>query len=473
MLFNSIAFLFFAFIFTTIYFYLRGQYRLLWILLCSYVFYGWWDYRFLILIAFSTAVDFFIAQYLHRESTVRKRRLLLVVSVCTNLAVLGFFKYCNFFIDSFSLILIHVFGENTHLQTLDIILPVGISFYTFQSMSYTIDVYRNKILPEKNAIMFASYIAFFPQLVAGPIVRARQLLPQFHQDQKFNWNQFTLGFAQVLVGYFKKIVVADSLVIVIDQVFTAPNNFNALNITLGVVLYSFQIYCDFSGYSDIAIGFARMLGFEFPVNFRMPYFSRNFSEFWTRWHISLSSWLRDYVYIPLGGNRNGRINTYKNLLITMLLGGLWHGANWKFVFWGFLHGLYLILQRMASPLYQRVNRYLPHIVQIALAMTTTYILTCAAWIFFRSESFTKALEIFHLIFTGDWSLHNLKNKFPLVKSIFVILLLLTCEIAHCKWNFTNVILHHPRLRIFIFATILWTIALLGTFNETAFIYFQF
>ncbi|WP_372364534.1 MBOAT family protein [Candidatus Uabimicrobium sp. HlEnr_7] len=458
-----------------IYFHLRGEDRRWWILLCSYVFYGWWDSRFLLLIAFSTGIDFLIARSLYESSCSNKRRMLLITSICTNLAILSFFKYCNFFIDSASFLMIELFGQHTNVKSLQIILPVGISFYTFQSMSYTIDVYKKKMSPEKNWVIFASYIAFFPQLVAGPIVRAKQLLPQFQQDREFNWQEFTLGFAQILVGYFKKIVVADSLAMVVDQIFTAPNSFNALNIFLGIFLYSFQIYCDFSGYSDIAIGLARMLGFHFPRNFNTPYFSKNFSEFWTRWHISLSSWLRDYLYIPLGGNRYGVVNTCKNLMITMLLGGLWHGANWKFVFWGLLHGIFLILQRFSSPIFNKCCEaiHLPKILRLLFAIFITYLLTCVAWVFFRSDSFSKAINVFYYMFTGNWTFANLKNKFPLVKGIFVVFLLLSCEIIHWKWNFTDIIVRRPFVRILIFAVILWSIALLGSFNETTFIYFQF
>jgi len=347
MVFNSLPFLVFIGIFFPLYFSLRGRFRLWLCLIASYIFYAWWDWRFLSLILTSTLIDYLIGLRLNRETDTTKRQWLLRLSMVMNLGFLGFFKYFNFFVESFQDILLSL-GLEPDLHTLHIILPVGISFYTFQSMSYTIDVYRKEIPVERDFLRFATFIAFFPQLVAGPIVRAKELLPQFAADIKFEWNRFSFGLSQVLWGFFKKVAVADSLAPFVDQCFAAPESFSALHLSLGVFFYAFQIYCDFSGYSDIAIGLARIMGFDFPDNFRTPYFSRNFSEFWTRWHITLSSWLRDYLYIPLGGNRQGTFNTYRNLMLTMLLGGLWHGASWVFVFWGFLHGLYLVGQRLFS-----------------------------------------------------------------------------------------------------------------------------
>ena len=358
MVFNSVAFLVFIGCFFPIYFLLKGNARLLFTLIASYVFYGWWDYRFLILIALSTCIDFYLSVLINNQEDPKRRKAVLAMSIFVNLAFLGFFKYFNFFIDSAN-DLLGLTGYGSGLTPMHIILPVGISFYTFQSMSYTIDVYRRAIRPEPSLLKFATFIGFFPQLVAGPIVRAVDFLPQLQKDHKFNWSNFQVGLAQVLVGFGKKIVIADSLAPFVDGVFAFPGSYTSLVLIIGVVFYSFQIYCDFSGYSDIAIGIARMLGFTFPMNFNLPYFSRSFSEFWERWHISLSSWLRDYLYIPLGGNRGGKFNMYRNLMLTMLLGGLWHGANYTFIVWGLLHGFYLVVQRLITNVKKRLGISFP------------------------------------------------------------------------------------------------------------------
>ena len=308
MLFNSLAFFAFLAIFLPMYFFLKGRFRLWLCLLGSYFFYGFWDYRFLSLILISTLIDYTVGLMLSREESKVRRKRLLVISLIVNLGFLGFFKYFNFFIESFQELVLSM-GTSPSFNTLYIILPVGISFYTFQSMSYTIDVYYKKIPPEPDFLRFATFISFFPQLVAGPIVRASEFLPQFRTDKKFEWDRFNSGTGQMLWGFFKKVVVADSLAPFVDQCFAAPDAFSSSHLLVGVVFYSFQIYCDFSGYSDIAIGLARIMGFDFPQNFRTPYFSKNFSEFWQRWHITLSRWLRDYLYIPLGGNRSGTIGS--------------------------------------------------------------------------------------------------------------------------------------------------------------------
>jgi alginate O-acetyltransferase complex protein AlgI len=297
MIFNSLPFFVFIGIFLPLYFLLKGKARLLLCLIGSYFFYGWWDWRFLSLIVFSTLIDYAVGLKLNKTEEQSKRYRLLLSSMIVNLGFLAFFKYFNFFIGSFAGLLESV-GMNANIHSLNIILPVGISFYTFQSMSYTIDVYKKKIAVEKDFIRFATFISFFPQLVAGPIVRASDFLPQFQKDREFDWDRIIAGTSQILWGFFKKVAVADSLAPFVDQCFDAPGGFSSIHLLIGVVFYSFQIYCDFSGYSDIAIGLARILGFDFPQNFRTPYFSKNFSEFWKRWHISLSSWLQDYLYIP-------------------------------------------------------------------------------------------------------------------------------------------------------------------------------
>ncbi len=475
MIFNSLTFLAFIAIFLPVYFSLKGNARLWLSLIGSYLFYGWWDWRFLSLIAISTLVDYYLGRSMEDENDEKKRRKLLIISMVLNLGFLGFFKYFNFFTDSF-ILLLQNFGMNPSIHTLKIILPVGISFYTFQSMSYTIDVYRKHIPAEKSLLKFSTFVAFWPQLVAGPIVRAADFLPQFHKDHAFDWNRITSGTGRVLWGFFKKCVVADSLAPFVDQIFMEPNSFASVNLVIGVIFYSFQIYCDFSGYSDIAIGFARILGFDFNENFKTPYFSQNFSEFWSRWHISLSSWLRDYLYIPLGGNRNGKLATYKNNMLTMLLGGLWHGANWTFVFWGFLHGLYLIAQRQLGKPFGVIMNGLrfPSALKIGVNIGLTYFFTCVAWIFFRSPNFDTATDVISGIAGMEgFSFVNVMNKFTVMKGVFLIALLLAIEVSDLRMHWNSLAFRNPAFRIAAYATLLLLLAFFGTYGSGAFIYFQF
>ncbi len=453
---------------------------MVWSLLASYIFYGWWDWRFLSLIMISTVMDFYLGSLIGQTENPRRRKQYIILSMIMNLGFLGFFKYFNFFIDSFASML-QGFGLEPSISSLNIILPVGISFYTFQSMSYTIDVYRKHIPVEKSLLKFATFIALFPQLVAGPIVRAADLLPQMDEDKKFNWDNFNSGMGRILWGFFKKVAIADSLAPFVDQCWADPFKFSSLHLSIGVVFYSFQIYCDFSGYSDIAIGLARIMGFHFPENFKTPYFSKSFSEFWSRWHISLSSWLRDYLYIPLGGNRHGKLSTYKNNMVTMLLGGLWHGANWAFVFWGFLHGLYLILQRIITPPWRAIVKVtrMPKFISSAIAIITVYILTNIAWIYFRSgslgdSSFKTANQLLgNILSFEDFTWNGVFNKFQIIKGVIVIGILLIVEISNPRvhWNQTQV--YKPALRMALFAGLIWLIALFGTFSSNSFIYFQF
>ena len=480
MVFNSITFLVFSGIFFPIYFLTKGSLRLWWILIASYVFYGWWDKRFLSLIMISTLMDFSFGRLIGITEDKRKRKLYLGLSMMMNLGFLCFFKYFNFFIDSFKLML-ESFGLHPSMGSLNIILPIGISFYTFQSLSYTIDIYRKEIPVENNLLKFASFIALFPQLVAGPIVRARDLLPKMNDDKPFTWENFNSGLGRILWGFFKKVAVADSLALFVDQSWEMQGRFGSMHLLIAVVFYSFQIYCDFSGYSDIAIGLARIMGYKFPENFRTPYFSKSFSEFWTRWHISLSSWLRDYVYIPLGGNRFGKLSTYKNNMLTMLIGGFWHGANWAFVFWGFLHGLYLILQRIVQPVWKSIGKLtrMPKFMHQGISILVVYLLTLLGWIYFRSGSmgrgsFSIANDIISSILSFDrFSWNDVVNKFQVMKGFLLIAVLLLLEISnpYFKWNFVQ--LERPGIRIALFAGVLWLIALFGTFSANSFIYFQF
>lgn len=472
MLFNSLAFLAFFGFFVVPFFVSRGQARILVALVASYIFYGWWDWRFTSLLALSTAADFWIARRLNMAERPRARKLLLGASLAVNLGLLGTFKYANFFVNS-AVESLNQIGFHVAEKDLGLVLPVGISFYTFQTLSYTIDVYRRKLEPEPNFLRFAAYVAFFPQLVAGPIVRASDFLPQLRADHAFDAERFESGMSLIAWGFVKKVVVADSLSAVVEHRFRVPEAHDSLSLGLGVFCYAFQIYADFSGYSDIAIGTARVLGFEFPENFRQPYFSASFREFWQRWHISLSSWLRDYLYIPLGGNRGGRLLTYRNLMLTMLLGGLWHGANWTFVAWGVLHGSYLIGERWLGPPWERITNALrvPSAARRVLQVLCVFTLTCVAWIFFRAQSIGAGWTILSslLAFKG-FSIAAVQGKFIVAKGLALIAMLVVVDGLLERRKLTRV----PRmLRGLAFVACLWSVAFLGSFSGSQFIYFQF
>lgn len=409
MLFNSIEFVIFLPIVFAIY-WLIGKERIkgqnFFLLLSSYVFYGWWDYRFLALIAFSSIVDFIVGQKLHQTSAKKARKIWLGLSLAVNLGLLGFFKYYNFFVENF-IEAFRFFGQTPEVSTLSIILPVGISFYTFQTLSYTIDIYRKQLKPTRDFVGFMAYVSFFPQLVAGPIERATKLLPQFFEKRTFSYTQGRDGMRQILWGLFKKIVVADTCAIFANDIFTNYADYGTATLIIGALCFTFQIYGDFSGYSDIAIGTAKLFGFNLMTNFRYPYFSRDIAEFWRRWHISLSSWFRDYVYIPLGGSSGTVRRTVLNVFMIFLVSGFWHGANWTFIAWGGLNALYfvpvLLLKRNRKNL-DHVDDYWPGLTNF-LNILLTFSLTVLAWIFFRAESMAHALDYMVGIFSlqgGKW-----------------------------------------------------------------------
>ena len=347
MLFNSLDFALFISVFFILYWFVfkKLKQQNILIVIASYVFYGWWDWRFLSLIIFSSIVDFLVGIGLSRTDDQRKRLFYLLTSILVNLGFLGFFKYYNFFLESF-VGAFSFFGKGINPQGLNIILPVGISFYTFQTLSYTIDVYKRKFRPTTDFGSFFAFVSFFPQLVAGPIERAKNLLPQFYKKRNFDLSKATDGMRQILWGYFMKVVVADRLALYVDVVYNNVEMHNSITLLLATVLFSFQIYCDFAGYSNIAIGTAKIFGFQLMDNFKRPYFATSITDFWRRWHISLSTWFRDYVYIPLGGNRVSKFRHYSNLFITFVISGLWHGANWTFIIWGALHGFYQIAEKI-------------------------------------------------------------------------------------------------------------------------------
>jgi len=476
MIFNSITFLVFISIFIPIYFYLKGKLRLLFVLASSYLFYGWWDWRFLSLIVISTLIDYTVGLKLDTESDPIKRKTLLLISIVANLGILGFFKYFNFFADSL-VILLNAFNIQLSYTTLHIVLPVGISFYTFQSMSYTIDVYYKKIPTERSLLKFSTYIAFFPQLVAGPIVRAKDFIPQLYKDHKPDFNNITRGIDQIMFGFFKKVVVADSISMLVDNAFASPDNYNSLQLVLVSIFYTFQVYCDFSGYSDVAIGLAKVMGFEFPMNFNYPYISKSFKEFWSRWHISLSTWLKDYLYIPLGGNRHGKLKTYRNLFLTMLLGGLWHGAAWNFVIWGSAQGTFLAIEKFIYPYTSKMlafkNKHLILLKNIFL-MLFIYALTVLSFMVFRTHSLENYKIFMSKIFIDvDYSLSNLVNKFWIIKDIMIIILLIGAEILYKHSTIKQLIENKIIYRAIYYSTVMIIILFLGTFSSNQFIYFQF
>ena len=392
MIFTEFRFLIFFAIVYAVYWTLHSnRWRKVWILVCSYAFYGAWDWRFLSLIIGSTLVDYVVGRklYQHQGEPNIKRRWLMV-SLAVNLGALAFFKYANFFADS-AVGLFSWLGLPVNQVTLGIVLPVGISFYTFQTLSYSLDIYAGKLKPRESLLDLATFVAFFPQLVAGPIVRASDFLPQLDSLRSFGQVNLRSCLTLFLVGFFKKACISNNLAPIVDQYFSAPDTYTALSSWIAVLSYTVQIYCDFSGYSDMAIACAGLLGYNLCINFNFPYFASSITDFWRRWHISLSTWLKDYLYIPLGGNRGSTLFTYRNLMLTMVLGGLWHGAAWTFVIWGFLHGGALIIHKEWSHWAKRI----PTLVKSSAfwGIPLTFYWVCITWVFFRAESFGSAMTV--------------------------------------------------------------------------------
>ena len=481
MFFNSIDFaIFFPIVFVLYWIfskYLTARNAL--ILVASYVFYGWWDWRFLFLIIISSIVDFYVGKTLYKTENKKKRKHLLLISLVVNLGFLVYFKYANFFIESF-VDAFKLFGSNIEVSTLNIILPVGISFYTFQTLSYTIDIYRKQLKPTGNLLAFFSFVAFFPQLVAGPIERASHLLPQFYKTYKFNYNQVKSGLLLMAFGLFKKMVIADRAAVLVNQVYNNPGDYHGYVTIIATVLFAFQIYCDFSGYSDIAIGAARTMGFDLMKNFDSPYFSKSITEFWRRWHISLSTWFRDYVYIPLGGSRNGKYKTYFNLFIVFLVSGLWHGAAMTFVIWGAIHGIFIVVEKALTKIRKKIFTSKKHVLNYVLALPFTFIIVCFAWVFFRANSFKDALLIIKNSFQNgaEANIYNLglvKHEFSLL--VIMIILLVSFELIHKKMNVSKLLsrLYLP-LRWSFYLIITFCIMIFGVYGDNVikdFIYFQF
>lgn len=397
MIFSSGLFLFLFLGFSLVYLLLQRTttLRLIFVTLFSYYFYYKSSGTYFVLLAVVTLTDFVLAHCMAHTSQKGKRKLLLIISLSVNLGLLCYFKYTNFFYEMLAPL------WQGEFQALNIFLPVGISFFTFQSLSYTIDVYRRELTPLRNLLDYAFYVSFFPQLVAGPIVRARDFIPQIRKPIVVTPEMFGSGIFFIASGLFKKAILSDYISVnFVERIFDNPGLYSGIENLFGVYGYTLQIYCDFSGYSDMAIGLALLLGFHFPLNFRSPYKSASITEFWHRWHISLSTWLRDYLYISMGGNRRGRIRTYFNLFMTMLLGGLWHGASWNFVFWGAIHGIALALHKLWRSLLQRPKNYESHGLLRVLGILITFHLVCFCWIFFRNNTFEASWTMLHQIFTN-------------------------------------------------------------------------
>ena len=471
MLFNSLEFALFFIVVFGVYCCVGHRAQNRWLLVASYVFYGAWDWRFLGLIAVSTIVDYGVGIWLS-TSEGRRRRTLLTLSIATNLGILCAFKYAGFFAEGL-VDLLSPFGISPRPLTLQVVLPVGISFYTFQTLSYTIDIYRRRIGPTRNLLDFALFVAFFPQLVAGPIERARRLLPQITQPRRIDLLGLREGIWLVLWGLFKKVVIADNFAALVDAVYAPEANPEAAELLLATYAFAIQIYCDFSGYSDIARGIGRILGFDLMLNFRLPYFAKNPADFWNRWHISLSTWLRDYLYIPLGGNREGRARTYQNLMITMLLGGLWHGAAWNFVVWGAYHGALLVAHRAGRSLLTDLAPVTASGQRLWRAGTTilTLHLVCLGWVFFRAESLSQAVSLIGQLF-GPWRL-GVAAEWLLPMFVLAGPLVLM-QLAQFMSGDLDVARRYPvPLRAAIYVGLVFGIVVLGEDFGQPFIYFQF
>jgi alginate O-acetyltransferase complex protein AlgI len=478
MLFNSIDFAFFLPVIFALYWLVNKKlhFQNVLLLVASYFFYGCWDWRFLFLLVFSTFLDFYTGKKIHNAESQIHRKMWLFISIGTNLGFLGFFKYYNFFIESFAESL-KLVGINQSFFTLSIILPVGISFYTFHGLSYVFDIYNRKITPCNNWINYSLFVSFFPLLVAGPIERATHLLPQMEKSRTFDYHKAVDGLRQILWGLFKKMVIADNCAKLANVIFDNPANESGSTLLLGAVFFAFQIYGDFSGYSDIALGTARLFGFELLQNFRFPYFSRDIAEFWRRWHVSLSTWFRDYLYIPLGGSKGGTWMKVRNTFIIFLVSGFWHGANWTFIIWGLLNAIYFLPLLLSGN--NRMNldvvaqgKYFPNLKEL-LQILVTFCLTVLAWIFFRAKTVADAFVYLKGIF--DSSLFTFPTKFSgLIVCLLVFFMIIEWMGRENKYALEGMFrLRYRFVRWGFYTLIIFMILNYMVIEETPFIYFQF
>ena len=482
MLFNSIDFAIFLPIVFIFYWFITNKNLKLQnflIVASSYLFYGWWDWRFLSLIFFSSLVDYFVGLGLLKQENQTKRKILLWTSIIVNLGFLGFFKYYNFFLDNF-VTAFSFFGTEIKANSLNIILPVGISFYTFQTLSYSIDVYKRKLEPTKDFIAFSAFVSFFPQLVAGPIERATHLLPQFYKNRSFDYSKAVDGMRQILWGLFKKIVIADNCAEYANLIFNNSTEYSGSTLVLGALFFTFQIYGDFSGYSDIAIGTSRLFGFDLMRNFNFPYFSRDIAEFWRRWHISLSTWFRDYLYIPLGGSRGGIWTKVRNTFVIFIVSGFWHGANWTFIIWGALNAIYFLPLLLTKS--NRTNldiiaqgKYLPNMKEFSF-MILTFGLTVFAWIFFRADNLNHAISYISEIFSSSlFSVPYFSGRMRALITSFLVIIFLLIEWFGREHPYAIAFLEIKTSRTFrwiFYYIIVLTLFFYGG-KEQQFIYFQF
>lgn len=481
MLFNSVDFLIFFPIVVILHFAIPHRFRWILLLFASYYFYMSWRPEYIILIVLSTLVDFFAARQMVKPGNEGKRKKFLMLSLVVNLGMLFFFKYFNFFSSSLQTLFDFV-GINIQLPVLTLLLPVGISFYTFQTLSYTIDVYRGKQKPTNQFGIFALFVSFFPQLVAGPIERSTHLLPQFNKIKTIDYKRITDGLKLMGWGLFKKVVIADRLAEIVNNIYNNPTDYSGIPLIIATAFFAIQIYCDFSGYTDIAIGAAKVLGYDLMENFRQPYFSRSIAEFWHRWHISLSTWFRDYLYIPLGGNRVVKWRWYFNVFMVFLISGLWHGANWTFVIWGALHGAFMLVgiwtENSRKQLYKSSGLDRSPFILHTIQMIVTVILVCFAWIFFRANSISDAIYISTHLFSGlDLSgsygldLGGLYERLLLVFSMGTLLLV---DFAQARdGNVLNLSNKPVVVRWAVYYALFLGIVMFGKFGIQDFIYFQF
>lgn len=495
MSFNSIHFLIFFPLVTTVYFLLPYKIKYLWLLLSSYYFYMCWNPKYALLIGFSTITTYLSGLFIDKANSMSEtqksiilKKLCLILSLIINLGIMFLFKYYNFFTSSLIKALSYI-NITLTIPTFDFLLPVGISFYTFQALSYTVDVYRNDIPAEKNIAKYALFVSFFPQLVAGPIEKSKDLLYPFNNDAKFEYYRVKSGLIQMMWGYFKKVFIADRLSILVDTVYNSPYEYAGFQIIIATLFFAFQIYCDFSAYSDIAIGSAKVLGINLTTNFRQPYFSQSIKEFWRRWHITLSSWFKDYLYIPLGGNRKGTLRTYINIMIVFLSSGLWHGASITFVIWGALHGFFQVFAAIINPFKEKLHKTFNINTQVfsykLFQVISTFILVSFAWIFFRANSFhdskiiIKNLFIFNPWILTDGSLYTLglESK-EFFAAVIGIIILLFVDYLQTKYDLITKLSEQNLLfRWSVYITTILVILIFGIYgpgyNDAQFIYFQF
>jgi alginate O-acetyltransferase complex protein AlgI len=477
MLFNSFEFLIFFPLVTLIYFALPQKYRWFHLLMASCVFYSFFIPIYILILFFTILIDYFAGIWIE-ESKGKRRKSALIMSLVANIGVLSVFKYYNFFIDNINSVLFKVSPENL-LPHWDIILPIGLSFHTFQAMSYTIEVYRGNQKAERHFGIYSLYVMFYPQLVAGPIERPQNVIHQFYEKQEFNYELAKSGLRLMLWGMFKKVVIADRLSIFVNKVYGQPTDYQGLPLILATVFFTFQIYCDFSGYSDIAIGSARVMGFDLMKNFDRPYFSKNISEFWRRWHISLSTWFRDYLYIPLGGNRVSEYRRYFNLFFVFMMSGLWHGASWHFVIWGGLHGIYLIFGQLTKSIQDKILSILPSkFFKDFINVSITFVLVAFAWIFFAAHSNADSIYVVKNILKSNS--HTLSQIIDLIgqNDLYLIIISVTLlEFVQWQQRGNHIALkfeNRPKWqRWCAYYLILMMILCFGVYNNSQFIYFQF